>query len=59
MKLLIVIDVESDRPRLLGTYMPNGPDDENIVRYFDSGPDEGEHIAPADCVIVRAVDGAA
>jgi hypothetical protein len=57
MKLAIVVDVESDPPTLLGTLMPARPDDEGlVVRYFDSGRNEEEHVAPYDCVIVIAVD---
>ena len=54
--LRIVVSLEHEPPLLLGTLMPSLPDDENIVRYFDSSTDEGEHIAPADCVEVYAVD---
>jgi hypothetical protein len=53
--LSIVVSVEHDPPLLLGTLMPSMPDDDNIVRYFDSSPDEGEHIAPEDCVRVVKV----
>jgi hypothetical protein len=54
--LHVVVDIESEPPALLGTWMPAREDDENIVRYFDSGSDEEEHIAPEDCVKVVAIE---
>jgi len=54
--LRIVVSTEHEPPLLLGTLMPAWPDDEGqVVRYFDSGPDEEEHVAPADCVEVIEV----
>lgn len=54
-ELKIVVSFEHEPPLLLGTLMPRQEDDENIVRYFDSGVDEEEHIAPEDCVRIVTV----
>ncbi len=54
--LRIVVSTEHEPPLLLGTLMPAWPDDDGqVVRYFDSGDDEAEHVAPTDCVAVIAV----
>lgn len=55
--LQIVVSREHDSPLLLGTLMPSRPDDDGqVVRYYDSSPEEGEHVAPYDCVDVIAVE---
>lgn len=53
----IVFSIEHEPPLLLGTLMPALPDDDGlVVRYYDSSADEEEHVAPADCVVVVAVE---
>ena len=51
----IVVNMEDDPPTQLGVAMPWSPDDEDVVRYYDTGPDEEEHRAPQDCVAVITV----
>ena len=54
-EIKVVINTEANPPQLLGVMMPRWHDDEDIVRYHDTGPDEEEHIAPADCVEVHTI----
>ncbi len=54
--LRIVVSTEHGEPLLLGTFIPPRSGDEDIVRYFDSSPDEEERIVPEDCVRVVSVD---
>jgi hypothetical protein len=55
-RIVVTRETEDGRPLLLGTWMPPRDGDEDVVRYFDSGPDEEEKMAPEDCVIVIAVE---
>jgi hypothetical protein len=54
-EIRVVINTEAEPPHLLGVLMDRQPDDENVVRYYDTGPDEEEHFAPEDCVAVETI----
>lgn len=51
----VVVNTEAEPPELLGVLEPAWPDDEGVVRYYDTGPDEEQHLAPEDCVEVYAI----
>lgn len=49
--LRVVVDIESDQPRVLGTYLSG---DGNVVAY--QRPDGNSANAPDDCVVVATLD---